>query len=342
MLAQKRAEVYKIFRARREREIPFFRAGRLLQGLPDGYDTDDENSWGKGGICPNPRVEEDFGETAGHYVSVLRKAARRLQRWDWDAIATREPETWVNQVGRVRPKPEPWASYHEPEVVPEPTPPVVKRVKGGKKKTIDTAPDADKPATGKRGGRVSAAGGRKRGSGDGSGRKSRTKAKPEGEDTHDQTPAASRAASQPTTQPDEDLDRTDIPDESFMDQDDMDEDVLEDEDMEVRSDHPGGVEISASALAPEEHDHDHDEEEVEDYASSVYHGPPVEASHADDMGPMSELGSTAGGDGLQGNWTDDETDTAPEGNEDGDKDEDEDEDGDGDGDGDGDETMVDA
>lgn len=82
LLAQRRAETISASRAYRENEIPFSRTRRLLKSLPDGYDTDDENSWGKGGILPNPAEEEDYGETAGFYQSVLRKAARRLERWD--------------------------------------------------------------------------------------------------------------------------------------------------------------------------------------------------------------------------------------------------------------------
>lgn len=82
LLAQRRAETTSTSRAYRENEIPYSRTRRLLQSLPDGYDTEDENSWGKGGLLPNPAEEEDYGETAGFYQSVLRKAARRLERWD--------------------------------------------------------------------------------------------------------------------------------------------------------------------------------------------------------------------------------------------------------------------
>ncbi|EGC45606.1 INO80 chromatin remodeling complex Ies1 [Histoplasma capsulatum var. duboisii H88] len=86
LLAQRRTEALKEIRARRQGEIPFVRAGRLLQNLPEDYDTDDEDSWGKGGVCPHPDEEEDYGEAAGFYYSVLKRAARRLQRWDWDCM----------------------------------------------------------------------------------------------------------------------------------------------------------------------------------------------------------------------------------------------------------------
>ncbi|XHG00717.1 hypothetical protein AWENTII_004139 [Aspergillus wentii] len=85
LLAKRKNEAYEILRLKRESEIPFARYGRMLQSLPDGYDTDDEeHSWGKGGITPNPQEEEDFGECASFFLSVVRKAARRLDRWDYE------------------------------------------------------------------------------------------------------------------------------------------------------------------------------------------------------------------------------------------------------------------
>ncbi|BDD56462.1 hypothetical protein MPDQ_006405 [Monascus purpureus] len=85
MLAKRKNEEYSLLRKKRESEFPFARYARLLQGLPDGYDTEDEeHSWGKGGLIPNPLEEEDFGECASYYLSVIRKAARRLDRWDYE------------------------------------------------------------------------------------------------------------------------------------------------------------------------------------------------------------------------------------------------------------------
>lgn len=85
ILAKRKNEMYTVFRAKRESEIPFARYGRLLQSLPEGYDTEDEeHSWGKGGLIPNPEEEEDFGECANYFLSVIRKATRRLDRWDYE------------------------------------------------------------------------------------------------------------------------------------------------------------------------------------------------------------------------------------------------------------------
>lgn len=85
LLSRRKNETYRLLRAKRESQIPFGRCGRLLQGVPDGYDTEDEeNSWGKGGLLPNPEEEEDFGECANYFLSVIRKATRRLDRWDYE------------------------------------------------------------------------------------------------------------------------------------------------------------------------------------------------------------------------------------------------------------------
>ncbi|KAJ5172494.1 hypothetical protein N7492_005087 [Penicillium capsulatum] len=85
LLAKRRSNAYRVLRAKRISEIPFGRYGRLLHSLPDGYDTEDEeHSWGKGGLLPNPEEEDDYGECANFFLSVIRKAARRLDRWDYE------------------------------------------------------------------------------------------------------------------------------------------------------------------------------------------------------------------------------------------------------------------
>ncbi|KAJ5725703.1 uncharacterized protein N7483_007060 [Penicillium malachiteum] len=84
LLAKRRSNAYRVLRAKRNSEIPFVRYGRLLQSLPEGYDTEEEGSWGKGGLLPNPDQEDDFGECANFFLSVVRKATRRLDRWDYE------------------------------------------------------------------------------------------------------------------------------------------------------------------------------------------------------------------------------------------------------------------
>ena len=85
LLNKRKTEAYRILRAKRETENPFVRYGQLLQSVPDGYDTEDEEvSWGKGGLLPNPNEHEDFGECANYFLSVIRKATRRLDRWDYE------------------------------------------------------------------------------------------------------------------------------------------------------------------------------------------------------------------------------------------------------------------
>lgn len=84
LLAKRRSTEYRMLRAKRANEIPFVRYGRLLQSLPEVYDTeDDEDSWGKGGLLSNT-AQDDFGECANFFLSVVRKASRRLDRWDYE------------------------------------------------------------------------------------------------------------------------------------------------------------------------------------------------------------------------------------------------------------------
>ncbi|KAL3472195.1 Ino eighty subunit 1 [Aspergillus californicus] len=84
ILAKRKSDAYRMLRLKRQSEVPFSRYGRMLQNLPNGYDTDEERSWGKGGILPNPNEEEDFGECSNYFLSIVRKASRRLDRWDYE------------------------------------------------------------------------------------------------------------------------------------------------------------------------------------------------------------------------------------------------------------------
>ena len=48
--------------------------------LPEDYDTDDEGSWGPGGLVPNQEEDSDFGGEALKHKKVLDRALRRLTR----------------------------------------------------------------------------------------------------------------------------------------------------------------------------------------------------------------------------------------------------------------------
>ena len=53
---------------------------KRVRGLNAMYDTDDEYSWGPGGLMPNPHEAEDFGEEALTYKKAIDRATRRLYR----------------------------------------------------------------------------------------------------------------------------------------------------------------------------------------------------------------------------------------------------------------------
>lgn len=69
-------------RTKRESRNFLITAARRIQNLPPLYDSEDEeNSWGPGGLVPNPDEGDDIGDEAEHWASVIRKARRRLLRW---------------------------------------------------------------------------------------------------------------------------------------------------------------------------------------------------------------------------------------------------------------------
>ena len=70
-----------IRRANRSRSVTFgHRAMQRIASLPDDYDTEDENSFGPGGLVPGPDEEDDFGAEALKWKKVLDRATRRLYR----------------------------------------------------------------------------------------------------------------------------------------------------------------------------------------------------------------------------------------------------------------------
>jgi Ino eighty subunit 1 len=95
LLAMKKKEIFAELREKRERSNFVLRAAQRIQNLPMGYDSEDEGtSWGMGGLGPNPDdgEEDDFGEEAEMWMSVVGKVKRRLERWSGEeavAIAAR-------------------------------------------------------------------------------------------------------------------------------------------------------------------------------------------------------------------------------------------------------------
>ena len=94
ILGRKKQALFSEFEARRESQDWLTRAAKRIEELPTGYDSEDEDSWGMGGLVPNPggSEEEDYGEEAEMWVRVFRRVRRRLDRWngDTDPAATRK------------------------------------------------------------------------------------------------------------------------------------------------------------------------------------------------------------------------------------------------------------
>lgn len=57
-----------------------FTAMKRIKDLPDGYDTENESSWGPGGLVTNHDEPRDFGEEALRHKKVIDRAIRRLLR----------------------------------------------------------------------------------------------------------------------------------------------------------------------------------------------------------------------------------------------------------------------
>lgn len=51
-----------------------------VRELPEMYDTEDEHSWGPGGLMPSANEAEDYGEEAIRHKKVIDRAIRRLFR----------------------------------------------------------------------------------------------------------------------------------------------------------------------------------------------------------------------------------------------------------------------
>lgn len=72
-------------RRKRRRESFGYTAMQRIYGLPEKYDTDDEQ-WGPGGLVQGQGEEDDYGEDALRYKKALDRAVRRLER-DADGAA---------------------------------------------------------------------------------------------------------------------------------------------------------------------------------------------------------------------------------------------------------------
>jgi Ino eighty subunit 1 len=88
LLAQRKTEAYKVLRARRESEPALIHWARIAPNLLlETKNGDEFNVHGNMALSTdvrNSNNSEDFGETAHYYLSVTRKAIRRLDRWDWE------------------------------------------------------------------------------------------------------------------------------------------------------------------------------------------------------------------------------------------------------------------
>ena len=51
-----------------------------VKDLPDMYDTDEEDSWGPGGLVANRNEMDDYGEEAVRQKKIIDRAMRRLYR----------------------------------------------------------------------------------------------------------------------------------------------------------------------------------------------------------------------------------------------------------------------
>ena len=76
-----KSEHNRVRKKKKENSSSFgFTAMSRIIDLPDDYDTDDDGSWGPGGLVPKPGEEEDYGGEALKHKKVLDRAVRRLAR----------------------------------------------------------------------------------------------------------------------------------------------------------------------------------------------------------------------------------------------------------------------
>ena len=81
-LVAARGEVLK--RRKKLSSTSIYLAMTRIFDLPNDYDTEEEYSWGPGGLVPHPMEEQDYGGEAMQRKKVLDRAMRRLAREDRD------------------------------------------------------------------------------------------------------------------------------------------------------------------------------------------------------------------------------------------------------------------
>ena len=69
-------------RKRDQTSTSIYSAMSRIIDLPEDYDTEDESSWGPGGLVPTKGEESDFGGEALMHKKVIDRAQRRLARED--------------------------------------------------------------------------------------------------------------------------------------------------------------------------------------------------------------------------------------------------------------------
>ena len=63
-----------------QRRSSGYTAIKRIRDLPEDYDSEDERSWGPGGLASGPGEKEEFGEDALRHKKAIDRAVRRLER----------------------------------------------------------------------------------------------------------------------------------------------------------------------------------------------------------------------------------------------------------------------
>lgn len=85
-------------RKRQETSTSVYTAMSRIIDLPENYDTEDDDSWGPGGLVPNPGEEKDYGGEALKHKKVIDRTSRRLEREDQGSRSASLREGLLDQV----------------------------------------------------------------------------------------------------------------------------------------------------------------------------------------------------------------------------------------------------